>query len=646
MKRLLIFIFTCCVLMASASASKFTPLLQKLNAEASVAKKDIHGLPVINRYLSEARRQRNDSCLLVAYKRKTFYYIVTAHRVDSADITLKKVMAEHFTDQQKMDFKTAMIFYCQYAGNPMKSVALCRDILRTSKDKAALAEAKFNITLLYYNCGMLDQATKNIIDLCKFSETITDKSEYHYSSLVFHVYAGMFLTESKKFSEARIYLQRADSILKYSPASSPAVTMFEADFLPFVWGLYYSAVNDNAQFWKTVSSLQSLDTDAARRLIYEMEFKYYLHRKDYAKAKVAMDKCKEVLAKLEMTFDDVNFLLFEAQIASGLGNYKEATHFYELYQERSDSINLLADQLKAESYSVQLDLDKANIEKSELRVTVIHYRAQVMTIITIVTIVGIILAVLFIVYLRKVNEKLRSVNAKLKNLYARIDALGKLKTELIMSMSRELRGPLNTIMGFAQIFVSKSSENKQIPDIVATSSNHITKILDDVCEASELETCNICIERVNVNECCETAIAANRGNVPENVKLIYEPSDENLIVNCNQRWLVQILKNLLDNACKFTTEGYIRLRYTVNSGAFHLSVEDTGCGIPSDKTEWVFEHFAKINEFSPGTGLGLPVCRMIALKLGGSVSVDSSYHAGCKVDVLLPCKAEAAREMI
>ena len=93
----------------------------------------------------------------------------------------------------------------------------------------------------------------------------------------------------------------------------------------------------------------------------------------------------------------------------------------------------------------------------------------------------------------------------------------------------------------------------------------------------------------------------------------------------------QMLIILLDNAIKNTTAGSIQVNCSKNQkGQTLITVTDTGVGIPQDKQETIFERFGKLDQFKPGSGLGLEICRTIAHKLGGDVYLDPDYTNGAR----------------
>ena len=106
----------------------------------------------------------------------------------------------------------------------------------------------------------------------------------------------------------------------------------------------------------------------------------------------------------------------------------------------------------------------------------------------------------------------------------------------------------------------------------------------------------------------------------------------------NAFYLSRVIGNLLSNSAKFTESGTITL--TCNIDKEKRTTGDLrhryGIGIPADKQEWVFERFTKVDDFKPGTGLGLYICRIIIQRLGGQIRIDTGYTSGCKMVVTLP----------
>ena len=108
----------------------------------------------------------------------------------------------------------------------------------------------------------------------------------------------------------------------------------------------------------------------------------------------------------------------------------------------------------------------------------------------------------------------------------------------------------------------------------------------------------------------------------------------------------QLLKHLLSNAIKFTHKGEVNLTFEADTenDLVRFIVTDTGCGIPVDMHIQIFERFEKLNEFEQGTGLGLPICRLVATHLGGSLYIDSTYTKGARFVFIHPCNLQITKE--
>ena len=103
---------------------------------------------------------------------------------------------------------------------------------------------------------------------------------------------------------------------------------------------------------------------------------------------------------------------------------------------------------------------------------------------------------------------------------------------------------------------------------------------------------------------------------------------EEFQIQTDREKLLEILDNLVQNAVKFTTEGSIMLGYDVHENWVRIWVKDTGKGIPPEDQERIFERFVKLDEFVPGTGLGLSVAKSHVLNLNGTIGVESHVGEG------------------
>lgn len=228
---------------------------------------------------------------------------------------------------------------------------------------------------------------------------------------------------------------------------------------------------------------------------------------------------------------------------------------------------------------------------------------------------------------------------------ARLEAekADRLKSAFLQNMSHEIRTPLNAIVGFNDLLNDDNmdlgpEERQELLAHLHTNTDLLLTLVNDVLDLSKLESgnYNITLSPVNLDEVCQGAMAGVAHRVQEGVELLLQKPDTPIIMTTDKQRLQQILTNLLINACKYTTEGSITVAYQMKGNKVSLSVTDTGCGIPKDKAEVIFQRFEKLDSFRSGFGLGLSICRSLTQVLGGEIYLDTEYTGGAGFIVEFP----------
>lgn len=214
------------------------------------------------------------------------------------------------------------------------------------------------------------------------------------------------------------------------------------------------------------------------------------------------------------------------------------------------------------------------------------------------------------------------------------------KSRFIANISHEIRTPLNAVLGFSQLFANDqieltAEERKQYAELIMTNGNMLLKLVDDVLDMSKIEAGKL---KFNIGEHDVVALVntaakiAETNNKSEDVEIRVATSISHLTIETDRERLLQVLANLMTNAKKCTEHGSITiaLEKQPNDDMISISVSDTGCGIPKEKAQEVFERFSKLDSFRQGTGLGLSICKAFVEELGGKIWVDTTYTEGAR----------------
>jgi signal transduction histidine kinase/DNA-binding response OmpR family regulator/CHASE3 domain sensor protein len=259
--------------------------------------------------------------------------------------------------------------------------------------------------------------------------------------------------------------------------------------------------------------------------------------------------------------------------------------------------------------------------------------------------------------LERRNELINNRNTEIRQKAEELEQSTRYKSEFMANMSHELRTPLNSILLLSR-YLSENSEQNLNPDqlesasIILNSGKGLLDLIDELLDLSKIEAGKMQLEYqqvflediINSMHALFEPIAKER-----NLTLHFqkEPTGLTSIITDRMR-LEQILKNLLSNALKFTSQGEVRMVLSKDAsqpGYINFEVSDTGIGIPEDKQGSIFDAFQQADGSTKrkfgGTGLGLSISRKLARLLGGEISLSSEPGKGSAFTVMVPVNKKA-----
>ena len=250
----------------------------------------------------------------------------------------------------------------------------------------------------------------------------------------------------------------------------------------------------------------------------------------------------------------------------------------------------------------------------------------------------------FVAIKEDITEKRRMVEELVQ---AKDDAeeMNRLKTNFLANMSHELRTPLNGILGFSEIVAEESTEPsiRDMGGMINKSGKRLLETLNLILDLSRIEAGRLEIKSEEVDISLLATEVINIYSLKAREKGLYL----NLVAQpgigqfkSDRRLLTGILKNLIDNAVKFTRSGGVVLEVTATGSELEIIVTDTGIGIPHEGESVIWEEFRQASEGLSrnfeGVGLGLSLTKNFIQKLGGSITFSSKPGEGTSFKVKLP----------
>jgi len=230
----------------------------------------------------------------------------------------------------------------------------------------------------------------------------------------------------------------------------------------------------------------------------------------------------------------------------------------------------------------------------------------------------------------------------------------KYKSEFLANMSHELRTPLNSILLLSRLMAENTEENlseDQIESakVIQSSGTSLLQLIDEILDLAKIESGKMTLEyqKVYINDVVQDFKKLFQPLIQErglNFKIEVAPDTVSSIETDRLR-LDQVLRNLLSNALKFTSQGQIEVNISAHpqkKNFITFSVKDSGIGIAKDKQLVIFEAFQQADGSTRrkygGTGLGLSISREIAKLLGGELSVESEPNEGSEFKLTIPTR--------
>lgn len=297
-----------------------------------------------------------------------------------------------------------------------------------------------------------------------------------------------------------------------------------------------------------------------------------------------------------------------------------------------------------------LDSSIVEIEASE---NLINENTRSSTIIAATVLVLIIIFVILILSdvskgfrARKAAEEARAIAEEAQK---KTEEIMETRHKMLLSVSHDIKTPLSSIMGNLELMDNTGNE-KEVHSI-QQSADHILNLLSNLLEFSSLEQGKLSVEKspFNVSELCIETVSmfepiAHKKNLEFDFKNDFR---ENLVANSDALKIKQIISNLISNAIKYTIEGSIGFRGSLENGNLVFRVEDSGIGIPADKLEEVFKPFVRTDsgsKISEGSGYGLSVVKGLVDLMDGEIEVASEVGKGSLFTARIPVEFELIDE--
>lgn len=244
---------------------------------------------------------------------------------------------------------------------------------------------------------------------------------------------------------------------------------------------------------------------------------------------------------------------------------------------------------------------------------------------------------------------LTETNARLEEEMRRAREAEVVKTAFMKNVSYDIRTPLNSVVGFAQLFnFEHTEEDEQIfISEIRENSNTLLKLINDILYLSRLDANMVEINPRPTNIADTFATHCMTGwtrELKEGVRTILDDPYEELTVILDETQVGKMIELLAESAAHFTHEGTVRGRYEYHHGNLEICIEDTGVGIDKESLKLMFKTNNNVNTEQSATRLKLQICQKLSERMGGHMDIESELGKGTSIWVRIPCEATTIKK--
>ena len=597
----------------------------------------------IDKLMQASKDAQDETGIALAYRQYIFVTSLWQGKPEKALAMLKDMNRDiKYKDKQRDYFINAykyIIYGFQDLGRYHSAIAVAKEMVANISSPKVFTIAHFAIYECYKDMRLEDMELKELSLLIKNIE-----KGNNYMSANIYTYAALSYIDADRQYDAQALscLVKAESISTANKGkTNDAMRDFRENFLWYTYAYYHLKAKkgsiDKAHYY--MSLLEGDKSDDSRRLLYALRMEENMNAGRWKEALAASDSLVKIKQEMDIMPYTEAYYSDMATIYKGLHDYPKALEYMERFKALNDSNRIRQSLSNSEEMSELLNVKQYEYENMRLQNVIKDRKLLTANIIIGLILVVLVLLVLVIVQQVRASRQLKAANATITKAYQRTEHALAVKNSFIKSIKHEIRTPLNGIVGFSQVLTSMlydKEEYKQMTDVIIEKSNQLTKIIDDVLYASDIQNIPVNLEPVSIGDLIVNISDNYRGVMPKDGEMIVAPVSDGITVNTDRTLLSKALTLVVDNAVKFAGNSLITISAKQDDSHTEITVSDCGKGIPKDKSEWVFKEFTKVDDFTQGTGLGLAICREVMKRLQGSIHVDTNYTKGCRMVITLP----------